>query len=110
MSLGPVMLFVPLAERNYGSIELFDETFVTMNRLPFRYSRFHVGVGQQSNLDQHDVLEVWVILLGSGKLLYDGAVFPVAAGQVVQFGPQKPHQVSNDGATDLVVFSFWWEQ
>jgi mannose-6-phosphate isomerase-like protein (cupin superfamily) len=104
----PHLMFVAGAERPYGSIELLNEAAAAAKSLPFRYSRFRVAPGRQSSLDQHDVLEVWIVVSGSGKLSYDDGTFPISAGQAVQFASGHPHQVLNDGTSDLVVFSFWW--
>jgi mannose-6-phosphate isomerase-like protein (cupin superfamily) len=109
LPVDPHLVFGAATSRPYGSIELFDEGTAAARDLPFRYSRFRVAPGLQSSLDKHDVLEAWFVLSGSGQLSYDGGTFPITAGQAVQFASRHPHQVLNDGTTDLVIFSFWWK-
>lgn len=107
-SASPFLPFGPPADRDYGSIRLFDETSDQTRVLPFKYSRFIVKPGQTSRLDQHQVLEAWVIVAGAGVLAVDGVESPVTCGDVVHFTPMRSHQVTNPGPHDLEVFSFWW--
>jgi mannose-6-phosphate isomerase-like protein (cupin superfamily) len=105
----PFLSFGPPQNREYGFIRLFDETAEAFGTLPFRYSRFTVAPGRTSNLDQHEVLEVWGVLSGRGKLTYEGSESQISAGDVVHFRSKKVHQVRNDGSDDLSIFSFWWK-
>lgn len=105
----PFLSFSPPERREYGSIRLYDETAEASGALPFRYSRFTVAPGRTSNRDQHEVLEVWVVLSGQGKLTYEEGEFQIIAGDVVHFRSNKVHQVRNEGSDDLSVFSFWWK-
>lgn len=110
-ALGPFLPFGPPEDREYGSIRLFDATATTMpDRPPFLYSQFTVAPGSTSRLDQHEVIEVWVFLSGTGKLLYDGGEYAVKPGDVVQFSSMRVHQVVNEGTEDMRVFSFWWKR
>lgn len=106
----PFLPFSAPEEREYGSIRLFDPSAVGSDSLPFSYSRFIVAPGSTSRRDQHEVLEVWVILSGTGKLLYDGGEYEVVPTDVVYFRPMRVHQVVNEGTEEMRVFSFWWKR
>jgi methionyl-tRNA synthetase len=67
-----------------------------------------VPPGAVSGANQHDEIETWVILAGSGEVIVDGGRQPVTAPIVVQFEPFETHQVENTGDTDLVFASFFW--
>jgi mannose-6-phosphate isomerase-like protein (cupin superfamily) len=108
-SATPLLPFKPTEPREYGSIRLFDSTSVPPS-LPFSYSRFTVNPGQISRKDQHEVLEVWVILSGNGRLIYDGGEYAVKTGDAVQFETLRVHQIVNESSEDLTVFSFWWKR
>lgn len=107
---GPFLTFGPSEEREYGSIRLFDQATAGSGQLPFLYSQFIVAPGSTSRRDQHEVLEVWVILSGAGKLLYDGGEYQVGPGDVVHFDSLRVHQVVNEGVEEMRVFSFWWRR
>lgn len=107
---GPFLPFSAPEEREYGSIRLFDPAAAGSDRLPFSYSQFIVAPGSTSRRDQHEVLEVWVILSGAGRLLYDGGEYEVGPGDAVHFDPMRVHQVVNEGAEEMRVFSFWWKR
>lgn len=76
---------------------------------PFNASRFTVEPGCASPVDSHAVREIWMVAEGSGELVYDGRSVRLEAGDVFYFEPPKPHQVRNDGALTLVIFSVWWK-
>lgn len=102
----PLLPFAPEAAREYGSIRLFASDAPA--GLPFRYSRFVVEAGRSTHVDQHKVLEVWIVLSGEGRLLYDGREFAVRTGDAIQFDSLRPHQIVNDSTAELRIFSFWW--
>jgi len=102
----PLLPFTPEAFREYGSIRLFGPDAPAT--LPFRYSQFTVEPGRRTQVDQHKVLEVWVVISGNGRLIYDGQEFAVQAGDAIQFDPSRTHQIVNDTPAELKVFSFWW--
>jgi mannose-6-phosphate isomerase-like protein (cupin superfamily) len=110
ISLNPFLTFRQSEEREYGSIRLYDSAAAGSDQLPFLYSQFVVAPGSTSRRDQHEVLEVWVILSGSGKLLYDGGEYKVGPGDVVHFNSMRVHQVMNEGPEEMRVFSFWWKR
>lgn len=77
-------------------------------RAPFKASRFTVEPGCVSPPDSHAVREIWMVAEGEGELLYDDRPVRIKAADVVYFEPHKTHQVKNDGARTLVVYSVWW--
>jgi methionyl-tRNA synthetase len=57
---------------------------------------------------QHDEVETFAIVAGSGVLVVDGRRVPVAAGTIAQFEPFETHVVENTGDVDLVFATFYW--
>jgi mannose-6-phosphate isomerase-like protein (cupin superfamily) len=102
----PLLPFSSSEVRAYGAIQMFGSD--VPSNLPFRYSRFTVEPGRATTVDKHTVLEVWVVLAGTGRLCYDGIEFAVKAGDAVRFDSSRTHQIVNDGAKELSIFSFWW--
>ena len=86
-------------------IDLIDQSGP---RSPFKASRFTVEPGCTSPLDNHAVREIWMVAEGEGELLYDGRPLRLKAADVVYFDSHQSHQVTNDGAQTLVVYSVWW--
>jgi quercetin dioxygenase-like cupin family protein len=76
---------------------------------PFRASRFTVEPSGITPEDSHAVHEIWMIAEGEGVLLYDHQSLRVRASDVVYFEPPKAHQLKNDGAQTMVVYSIWWK-
>jgi quercetin dioxygenase-like cupin family protein len=89
-------------------IHEIDLTDQSGPRAPFKASRFTVDPGCTSPVDSHAVREIWMVAEGEGELLYDGRPSRLKAADVVYFDSHKPHQVTNDGAQTLVVYSVWW--
>lgn len=75
---------------------------------PFRASRFTVEPYSVTPEDSHEVHEIWMIAEGKGELLYDHQSLRVGPWDVVYFEPPKTHQLKNDGAQAMVVYSIWW--
>jgi methionyl-tRNA synthetase len=67
-----------------------------------------VAPGVVSLTHQHDEIETWVIVAGTGELTVDGQRYPVAARSVIRFDPFETHFVRNTGQTDLVLVSCFW--
>ena len=106
---GPQLSFLEPEQCGAGmlvhEIDLMDESGP---RAPFKASRFTVETGCISPVDVHAVREIWMVSEGEGELTYDGRSLRIKAADVVYFEPHKPHQVKNDGAGTLVVYSVWW--
>ncbi|MEV4580452.1 cupin domain-containing protein [Nonomuraea jabiensis] len=77
---------------------------------PFKCALFTVPQGATTELDQHDVAEMWFIHHGSGTLLSDGEELAVRAGDAIHFPGRVPHQLRNTGGEPLEVFSVWWQE
>ena len=67
-----------------------------------------VAPGAASMPNQHDEIETWVVIAGTGEVVADAARYPVAPGTVIQFEPFETHHVVNTGETDLVFAGFYW--
>jgi methionyl-tRNA synthetase len=67
-----------------------------------------VAPGRSSDPHQHDEIETFVIVTGSGDLIVDKKVHPVSAGTVIQFEPFETHFLENTGQTDLLFATFYW--
>jgi mannose-6-phosphate isomerase-like protein (cupin superfamily) len=75
---------------------------------PFKASRFVVPPGATSDEDRHEVCEVWMVANGTGEVVVAGRSFSVAAGDVITFASNEPHQVRNTGSDQFEAFSIWW--
>ena len=93
----------PAAGMRLTELELFR------SGAPFKASRFTVEPGCSSPVDSHSVREIWIIAKGKGEVVYDGHAVRARADDVFYFEPFKTHQLRNDGAGKMVVFSVWWE-
>lgn len=67
-----------------------------------------VAPGGSSEPHQHDEIELFVIVAGSGWVVCDGRRVRAEPGTVCQFEPFETHVVENDGDTDLVFFDLYW--
>ncbi|SDG02016.1 Cupin domain-containing protein [Sinosporangium album] len=74
---------------------------------PFQGSRFVVPSGAVSELDVHEVAELWLVRTGTGTVRSDREEIEVGPGDAVYFPSMVPHQVQA-GAEPLEVFSVWW--
>jgi|GEM_PF-1298192 len=84
--------------------------FAESGAVPFKSSRFTVAPGCTSPVDQHDVREMWMIASGQGLLIHAGKEVAVSPGSICFFDSQEPHEVTNEGEIDLLVFSIWWDK
>ncbi len=48
--------------------------------------------------------EFYHIISGSGSVRHEGGTDPVVAGDAMIFKPGEPHQFTNNGATDLLIY------
>ncbi|MFJ7073494.1 class I tRNA ligase family protein [Streptomyces sp. NPDC098781] len=67
-----------------------------------------VRPGGRSDPHQHDEIEVFVIVQGTGHLVVDGERIPASPGTVAQFEPFETHVIENSGSEDLVFFDLYW--
>jgi methionyl-tRNA synthetase len=67
-----------------------------------------VPPGARSMANQHDEIETWVIVAGSGEVIVDAQRYPVGPAMVIQFEPFETHFLGNTGQTDLVFATFYW--
>ena len=98
------------APERYDSGMVVEETATAVTaRWPFKASRFEVPPGRTSELDVHDVAELWMVRSGSGTVISGGTTLEVSPGEMVYFAGQVPHQITNTGTAPLRLFSVWWQ-
>jgi methionyl-tRNA synthetase len=67
-----------------------------------------VSPGCRTGPHQHDELETFVIVTGSGTVIVDGKSWPVSPGTVIQFEPFETHVLENTDDGDLLFVTFYW--
>ncbi|MCX5386207.1 class I tRNA ligase family protein [Streptomyces sp. NBC_00083] len=67
-----------------------------------------VAPGVTSDPHQHDEIEMFVVVAGTGWVAFDGRRVRVEPGTVCQFEPFETHVIENDGDVDLVFFDLYW--
>ncbi|GAA3440097.1 class I tRNA ligase family protein [Kutzneria kofuensis] len=67
-----------------------------------------VEPGGRSTPHQHDEIEVFVVVSGTGEIEADGRRHPVGPGTLVVFEPFETHVAINTGDTDLVFGDLYW--
>ncbi len=75
---------------------------------PFKAARFEVPPGSTTELDVHDVAELWMVRSGRGTVRSGGETFDVSAGEMVFFASRVTHQITNTSTGWLRLFSVWW--
>ncbi len=75
---------------------------------PFKAARFEVPPGSTTDLDVHDVAELWMVRSGHGTVRSGGEVFDVSPGEMVFFASRVTHQITNTSTGRLRLFSVWW--
>lgn len=106
----PVAVGFTDAERSPGgmSVEMAALPGSQARQVPFRSSRWEVPPGAVSDLDVHEVEEIWMVRSGRGWLISGEGRTEVAAGDMVFMPSMVPHQVENTGDEPLRFFSVWW--
>jgi uncharacterized cupin superfamily protein len=77
-----------------------------MERHPFDVEILRVAPGQ-TPYPYHSHSAQWEfyhVISGSGVVRHDGGTTPIVPGDAFIFEPGRPHQFTNDGADDLVVY------
>lgn len=75
---------------------------------PVHAARFVVEPGAATEVDVHDVAEVWTVVAGAGVLESQGTRRPIGVGDVVSFPSRVDHLVVNESDAPIEVVSFWW--
>lgn len=78
---------------------------------PFCGSFFNVNPGAESPVDQHEVLEVWLVISGAGELFVGDSTEAksIQMGDVVKFDSFETHRVKNNSNEVLKMISLWWK-
>ncbi len=77
---------------------------------PFTAARFEVPPGATTELDVHDVVELWMVRNGTGRVTSGDTTMEIAPGAMVYFASRVPHMVTNTGIDQLQLFSVWWRE
>lgn len=72
----------------------------------FSMRQFTVEPGGHTPHHQHNYEHEIYVLRGAGEAEYDGAVHPIAAGDVMLIEPNVPHQFRNAGTEPLEFLCF----
>ena len=75
---------------------------------PFKMISFTVAPECQTQADQHQVEEIWMIQSGEGMLCFEENLFPVKAGEIIHFPPFTRHQITNHKSDELQIISIYW--
>ncbi len=67
-----------------------------------------VPPGRRTDPHQHDEIETFVIIAGTGEVTVDGDTRPVSSGTLIQFEPLETHFLENTGENDLLFTTFYW--
>ncbi|MGC5052392.1 SidA/IucD/PvdA family monooxygenase [Micromonospora sp. DT48] len=107
---GPLTVGFRCPERSPGgmSVEMAVLPGSDIRPVPFHSSRWEVPPGAVSDLDVHEVEEIWMVGSGRGRLVSDDDAIDVAPGDMVFMPSKVPHQVVNTGTEPLRIFSVWW--
>ncbi len=101
------------AAEPYGSGMVMEEVAAAATEgaahWPFKAARFEVPPGSTSELDVHEVAELWMVSAGTGTVHSGDTTLDVGPGAMVYFAGRVPHQVTNTGTDQLRVFSVWWK-
>jgi mannose-6-phosphate isomerase-like protein (cupin superfamily) len=88
--------------------EVAKESTAGAERWPFQAARFDVPPGATTELDIHDVAELWMVRAGHGTVRSGSTTMRIGPGEMVYFAGRVPHQVTNTGADPMSLFSVWW--
>ncbi|MEU8255325.1 cupin domain-containing protein [Micromonospora inaquosa] len=75
---------------------------------PFEVARWSVAPNTSNDLDVHRSREVWIIVSGTGSLMFADQTAVLGAGDVAAFESRVPHQIRNDGPDPLLAISVYW--
>jgi mannose-6-phosphate isomerase-like protein (cupin superfamily) len=104
----PVLIDYQTPEQ-YDSGMVVEEATPGAEHWPFTAARFEVPPGATTELDVHDVVELWLVRTGTGTVVSGDTTMDVEPGSMVYFATRVPHQVTNTGDDQLRLFSVWWQ-
>lgn len=107
-SMAPNVEFFPL-KMVYETIAVREGDFTrSPHQPPFEVNYFQLQPGDATPKDRHEDVEIWIVLSGEGRLIYDEQEVILKANDAVHFMPMKFHQVFNVGAGPLLICSLAW--
>ncbi|STX27899.1 Cupin domain [Legionella beliardensis] len=78
--------------------------------VPFAATFFHLQPGGKTPLDFHIEKECWMVLQGSGILIYEGSFYHLVRQNIFYFDSYKKHQLVNNSQEVLIVCSWYWQE
>ncbi|AWN75555.1 cupin domain-containing protein [Legionella anisa] len=75
---------------------------------PFQTTYFHVLPQSETPMDYHQEEEIWIVLNGSGVLIYEENVYRLNAHDIFYFASFKKHQIRNLMHEPLLICSIYW--
>ena len=104
----PKVTFSPI-KMVYETISVQEPDFThRLNKPPFEIIYFQLEPGDSTPKDRHVDVEIWIILSGLGKLIYDEQEVLLSPHDIVHFTPNRYHQVFNDSQVPLLICSLSW--
>lgn len=77
---------------------------------PVSSGRFTVAPGAVTDVDVHDVVEVWTVTSGQGTVLSQDRRMQLGRGESVFFPSRVDHRMANETDEPVEVFTFWWSR
>jgi mannose-6-phosphate isomerase-like protein (cupin superfamily) len=77
---------------------------------PVSSARFVVDPGASTEVDIHDVVEVWTVTAGRGTVLTGGTSRELTVNESIFFPTRVDHQLVNSSDAPVEVFSVWWRR
>ena len=77
--------------------------------MPVHIDEIVVSAKSCTPVDQHEVVELWQILDGSGVLTYQNKEYELKAGDRFFFHTNEAHQIRNSEEYELKILSIYWK-
>lgn len=106
---GPARIEYRQPERHDSGMVMEEADSPAATRWPFTAARFEVPPGATTDLDEHDVVELWMVRSGTGTVVSGDTTMDVSPGSMVYFASRVPHRITNTGDDQLRLFSLWWQ-
>jgi len=106
----PNVSFLPV-KLAYETIRVHEADFRNSQHTPpFDVIYFQLAAGDSTPKDRHDDVEIWIVLSGNGRLIYDDQESLLRTHDIVHFAPNRFHQVFNEGQDALLICSLSWKK
>ncbi|MCE0721642.1 MULTISPECIES: cupin domain-containing protein [Legionella] len=75
---------------------------------PVQITYFQVLPQSETPMDDHQEQEIWIVLNGSGILIYEETFYLLNAQDIFYFASFKKHQIRNLMYEPLLICSIYW--